>query len=224
MVILRIQVVHQAGQPAFHANREHEQEYHHDREDQHHDPLGRVSENVRMGTAHHDVDRQHSGGHDQRPHLRHAEHDLEHHEPGHELPDDVEEQHQRQQGDDDTDAVGLIAVTQVLRNGPIAESIPRRRDETHGNEDAEVNPDGIQEVAPDGRRAEFVGEARPAQKRRATGRGGGESEGKHPGTVGAACRRKVVGMLDAPLADHADREHGARVEREKEPGPGDQGH
>ena len=154
----------------------------------------------------------------------HSQHHFEHHQPRHELSGEIEEQHQREDRDDHPDAVGLVAIAEVLRDRAVAETVARGGDEPHRDHDAEIDADGVEEVAPDGGRAPFVGKPRPAQEGGAAGRGGGEGEGEEHGAIGATRGSEIVRVLHAALAEHADGEHGTDVEHQEQPGPGNERH
>ena len=225
MLVLLAEAVDDRAEPAaVQTDPEQEQQDHQDRQAEHHHALGAVGEDVRMGAAEHHVDHQHHRRDDERPDGFHAEHDLEHHEAGDQLPGQIEEQHQREHRDDHADAVGLEAVAEVLGNRAVAEAVASGGDQAHGDEHAEVDADGIEEVAPHGGEPPFVGEARPAQERGAAGGGGGEREGKEHRPVAAARGGEIVGVLHPPLAKHADGEHRADVEHEEQPRPSDERH
>ena len=57
-------------------------------------------------------------------HRLEAEHGLEHDQPRHELSGDVEEQHQGEDGDEQTHAVAPVAVAEVLGDRAVAELVP----------------------------------------------------------------------------------------------------
>ncbi len=137
---------------------------------------------------------------------------------------EIEEQHEREHRDHHSYALGLVAVAEVLGYGAATEAVPRRGDEAHGDQHAEVHAGRIKDVAPLRRQAQLVSEPGAAEERRPARGGGGKREGEEDRPVGSACGRKIVGVLDLSLADDADRQHAADVDDQEDPGPRDQIH
>ena len=177
-----------------------------------------------MGAAEDDVDEQHTGSDDQRRHRFEPEHDLEHDEARHELSGDVEEQDQREDRNQQPDAVAPVAVTQVLGDRAVAELVAGVRDEPDRDQDPEVDPHRVEELAPDARHPELVAEAGAAEEGGAAGRRGGERQGQEVGAVAAPRGGEIVGVADPPAGDPAERQHADDVEDEEHPRPGKQTH
>ena len=74
-----------------------------------------------MGTAEHHIDHEHDGGDAERPPRGDAQHDLEHDDAGDQLPSQIKEQQQGEEGHHDPHPVRLIAAAKVLRDGAVAE-------------------------------------------------------------------------------------------------------
>ena len=153
-----------------------EQDNHHRRDQQHHEALHPIGQDVGMRTAEHDVNQQDGRGDEQRPQGRHAQHDLEHHQTGHQLPGQIEKQHQGKDRDEYPNAIGLVAVAEVFRYGAVAEPVTRGGNQAHGDQHADIHPSRIQEAAPNRRQPPLVTKARAAEKGGAAGRGRGKGK------------------------------------------------
>ena len=129
MFILGGQVIDQPQKAApgrlaqLQAEADQKQDHDHHGHQQHHAGLHPVGDDVGVRPAQHDVNQQHGGGDDQRPHRRHAQQNLEHDQPGYELAGQVETQQQREQRHQHPNALGLVAVAQILRDGTVAETM-----------------------------------------------------------------------------------------------------
>ena len=205
--VLGIQVIDQPQHaPATRVQAEtgHEQADHHRRDEQHHAALDPVGHNVGVGPAQHHVDQQDRCGDTQGPDRRQAQQNLEHDQAGHELPCQIKAQQQRKHRDQDANALGLVAVAEVLGDGTVAEAMSRGGDQAHGDQHAQIDAGRIQEGAPDGRQAPLVAEARAAHECRAAGGRGRKRERQKQWPVGVARGGKVVGVFDPPLGKKAD--------------------
>ena len=228
--VLRAQIVDQAQQAAAagfargHAEPGQEQADHDHRDQQHHAALHSVGQDVGMRPAQHDVNQQYGRRDAQRPDRRQSQQNLEHDQAGHELPGQIETQQQRKHGDQDANALRPIAVAQILRDGAVAEAVPGRGDQPHGDQHAQIDAGRIQERAPDGRQAPFVAQAGRAHERRAARRRRRERERQKQRPVRLARGGEVVGVFHAPLRNDADRQHAADVGDQEQPRPGDERH
>ena len=212
----------QAGSFAVHSKSDQKQDNDHCRNQQHHEALHPIRQNVGMCAAEHDVNQQHGGGDEQRPQGRHAQHDLEHHQPGYQLPGQIEKQHQGKDRDEYPNTLGLIAVAEIFRDGTVAEPMARSGNQAHGDQHADIHPGRIQEAAPDCRQPPLVAQSRTAEKSGTAGRGRGKGKRQKEGSVRAARGGKVVSVFDPPLGKHADGQHAADIQQEKNPRPGNE--
>ena len=175
-----------------------------------------------MRAAKHDINQQDGSGDEQRPQGRHAQHNLEHHQPGHQLPGQIEKQHQGKDRDEYPNAIGLVAVAEVFRYGAVPEPMARGGHQAHGDQHADIHPSRVQEATPNRRQPPLVTKARATEKGGAAGRGRGKGKREKERSVRAARGGKVVSVLDPSLGKHADGQHAADIDDEKDPRPGNE--
>ena len=93
-----------------------EEDDHTGSDEDHHETLRAVGQDVCVRAAERDVNHQDHGRNAERPLVRHSEHRLEHDEARDELAGEIEEEQQGVERDGNTQEVRLVALAQVLRN------------------------------------------------------------------------------------------------------------
>ncbi len=222
--VLRTQVVDHARETALDVVADQHEHDHDNGNDQHHETLDGVGNDVRVGTAHDDVKQQDCCGDRQCPFRRQAEHHFEHHQSRHQLTGEIEEENQGKDRNHDPNAIGLVAITQVFRYRAVAEAITSGRNEPHADQHAGVDTNWIEEVAPLAREPPLVPEPRTTKERCPAGRRRRKGKRQRHWSICPPGDGEIVRVINSPRTVIPDRQHCARIEHHKNPRPTDQRH